>query len=154
MRLLDARDYRAGGDPMTQEHAAAAEAVLALERAALDRWAAGDPSGFLAISATDVTYFDPFLDRRLDGIGGLSRYYEALRGKIRIDRYETLNPRVEVLGDVAVLTFNYVSWNGPAASRWKRTESYRRTPSGWRIFQTHWSRTGAGSPSLGAPDER
>ena len=41
--------------------------IIALERAALDRWGAGDPSGYLEISAPDVTYFDPFLERRLDG---------------------------------------------------------------------------------------
>jgi hypothetical protein len=46
--------------------------IIALERAALDRWGAGDPSGYLEISAADVTYFDPFLERRVDGLEVLS----------------------------------------------------------------------------------
>ena len=52
--------------------------LLDLERAALDRWANGDPSGFLEICAPDVVYFDPSLDERLDGLHALSRLYERV----------------------------------------------------------------------------
>jgi len=120
---------------------AGADAVLDIERAALDRWGHGDPSGFLEICAPDVTYFDPFLDRRLDGLDALTRYYESLRGKVRVDRYELLNPRVVALGDAAVLSFNYESRIDGEALRWNCTEAYRRTPAGWRIVHTHWSMT-------------
>jgi hypothetical protein len=41
--------------------------ILAFERAALDRWGKGDPDGYLVISAPDVTYFDPYVEHRLDG---------------------------------------------------------------------------------------
>ena len=37
--------------------------ILGLEKAALDRWCKGDPTGFLEISAPDVVYFDPFLEK-------------------------------------------------------------------------------------------
>ena len=39
-----------------------ARTLIALERAALDRWAAGDPSGFLAISADDELLAYSFAD--------------------------------------------------------------------------------------------
>ncbi len=65
-----------------------AATIIALERAALDRWGNGDPSGYLELSAPEVVYFDPFLERRLDGLEALTRYYETLRGQIRIDRDE------------------------------------------------------------------
>jgi hypothetical protein len=113
--------------------------IIAMERKALDRWGKGDPSGFLEISAPDVVYFDPFPGRRLDGAESLTRYYESLRGKVHIDRYELINPKVQLAGDIAVLTFNYVSYAGEAESRWNCTEVYRRTADGWRIIQTHWS---------------
>lgn len=51
----------------TAEHA-----VFALERAALDRWGKGDPGGYLEITAPEVSYFDPFVERRVDGIAALS----------------------------------------------------------------------------------
>ena len=88
------------------------KAIIAMERAALDRWGKGDPSGFLEISAPDVVYFDPSLERRIDGREALARYYEALRGKVATSRYELINPRVQHVGDMAVLTFNYVSYGG------------------------------------------
>ena len=118
-----------------------ASRIIALERAALDRWGKGDPSGFLEISAPDVVYFDPFIERRIDGLDALARYYEALRGQVHIDRYEFIHPNVHVCGDVAVLTFNYVSFTGDTQDRWNCTEVYRRTNGAWRIIQTHWSYT-------------
>ncbi|MBI3808551.1 MAG: DUF4440 domain-containing protein [Nitrospirae bacterium] len=112
-----------------------------MERAALDRWGKGDPSGYLEISAPEVVYFDPLLERRLDGLEALTRYYEALRGQVRIDRDELINPNVQVCGEVAVLTFNYVSYTGETEMRWNCTEVYRRYDGRWRIIQTHWSIT-------------
>ncbi len=35
------------------------EEIIALERAALDRWITGDPQGYLDLYAPAVTYFDP-----------------------------------------------------------------------------------------------
>jgi hypothetical protein len=117
--------------------------IVALETAALERWLVGDPSGFLEIGDADVVYFDPFLERRLDGLAALTNYYEALRGKIRADRFEIVNPKTQVFADVAVLTFNFVSWSDAGeATRWNCTEVYARRAEGWKIVQTHWSFTG------------
>lgn len=119
-----------------------ADEIMAMERAALDRWGQGDPSGFLEICAPDVVYFDPSLERRIDGRQALAEYYEALRGKVSVSHYEWLNPLVQVAGDMAVLTVNHISYGGSEdAHPWNCTEVYRRTEEGWRIIQTHWSYT-------------
>lgn len=121
--------------------------IIKLERAALARWCKGDPSGFLEISEQDVTYFDPFLPRRLDGWDALSAYYEGLRGKVSASRFELLNPHVQEAGDAAVLTFNFVLWGGNENEfRWNCTEVYHRAGADWRIIQTHWSFTESGVP--------
>ncbi len=117
--------------------------IIAMERAALDRWGKGDPSGFLEICASDVVYFDPFTEHRLDGINALTALYESIRGQVHIDRYELLNPKVQLAGDAAVLTFNYVSYSNETKNRWNCTEVYRKTEGRWRIIQTHWSFTQA-----------
>ena len=123
-----------------------AAALIALEQAALARWLAGDPSGFLEISDEDVVYFDPFLARRLDGLAALTAYYESLRGKIRAPRFEIVDPKVQVLADAAVLTFNFVSWSDAGApTRWNCTEVYARRGEQWKIVQTHWSFAGGRS---------
>ncbi len=118
--------------------------ILALERAALDRWGQGDPSGFLEISAPEVVYFDPFQERRLNGLDELTALYESIRGQVSLDRYELLDPVVQVAGDAAVLTFNYVGYVGDQVHRWNCTEVYRRTGDAWQIIQTHWSLTKPG----------
>jgi predicted enzyme related to lactoylglutathione lyase/ketosteroid isomerase-like protein len=128
-----------GPNSETEDETAAT--VIAMERAALDRWGKGDPSGFLEICAPDVVYFDPWQERRLDGLEALSRLYEGIRGQVQITRYELLNPKVQLCGDAAVLTFNFVGEGEKRTDRWNCTEVYRRTPGGWRIIQTHWSLT-------------
>jgi hypothetical protein len=118
-----------------------AEEIIAMEKAALARWGNGDPSGFLEISAPDIVYFNPYLGRRLDGLDALTEDYEALRGTIFFDRFELLNPLVQFVEDMAVLTFNYVSYKGVKSDRWNCTEVYRRSQAAWKIIQSHWSYT-------------
>lgn len=117
------------------------EKIISLEKTALSRWGKGDPSGYLELSAEDVTYFDPFLEKRLDGLENLTRYYESIRGKIQIDKDEMTEPHVAVTGDMAVLTFNLVSYTGNTNMRWNCTEVYRKEAESWKIIQTHWSFT-------------
>ncbi len=84
------------------------------------------PSGFLVISATDVTYFDPYLDRRIDKLEELTRHYEPLRGKIR-ETYELIDPKVQTIGKAAVLTYHYVF----------QMELYRGLSKRWRSVENH-----------------
>lgn len=118
------------------------ETLLNLEHAALARWSAGDPSGFLEISAPEVTYFDPFLPKRIDGLAALRDYYEGLRGKIQASNSAILDPIVQWHAPVAVLTYNFTCMVPPDRTlRWNCTEVFRETEAGWRIIQTHWSQT-------------
>jgi len=121
-----------------------AATVIALERAALDRWGNGDPMGFVEIAAPTITYFDPMLERRVDGRAAFARYMDGIKGKVHLDRYELLNPTVELAGNLAVLSFNYVSHQGAASSRWNSTEVYHHDPEGWRLLHSHWSQTTPG----------
>lgn len=129
-----------GGTTLADEKDTAAE-IIKMEKAALDRWGKGDPSGFLEISDPDVVYFDPMLERRIDGLDLLTHYYEGITGLVFIDRYELLNPKVQFCGEAAVLTFNYVSYTDDQTNRWNCTEVYKKNGKVWRIIQTHWSRT-------------
>jgi ketosteroid isomerase-like protein len=118
------------------------QTIIELERQALERWGRGDPSGFLEISADDVVYFDPYQQRRLNGIDELRALYEMIRGRVQIAHFELIDPRVQATGDMAVLTFNYVAQGtNEVTSRWNCTEVFRRDGDSWRIIQTHWSFT-------------
>lgn len=114
--------------------------IIALEKEALEKWNQGDPSGYLELSADDVSYFDPAIEQRLDGLDGLRKYYEPVKGLINVSKYEMRNPKVTATNNMAVLTFNLLSYQGDQASRWNCTEVYRLEPNGqWKIVHTHWS---------------
>ena len=127
--------------PTTTDHAGVAATIMALECAALDRWGRGDPDGFLEITAPSVVYFDPFVPSRLDTKQALAALYDGIRGQVWIDSYEMIDPKVQVSGDMAVLTFNFVSRGSEGAMRWNTTEVYQRLEGQWRIVHTHWSLT-------------
>jgi ketosteroid isomerase-like protein len=133
----------AAANPATS--VATAHEVVVLEEGALRRWLNGDPGGFLELCAEDVVYFDPFQERRIDGLEALTVYYELLRGKIRAARFDLLNPLVQEVGDAATLTFNFVSFDAKEnPTRWNCTEVYRRQASAWKLIQSHWSFTNGG----------
>lgn len=122
------------------KHAVTAESIIALEKAALEKWNNGDPDGYLTLSAENVSYFDPFLETRLDGLSALKQYYAPIKGKIKISRYEMLNPKVVSTDKMAVLTFNLHSYPEDKISKWNCTEVYMLQPDNtWKIVQTHWS---------------
>ena len=122
-------------------HQSVPEIILARERQALDRWGQGDPGGFLEISAPDVTYFDPFQQKRIDGLPALKALYATIRGKIRIERAEILDPLVQLFGDAAVLTYRFFSHGSEGSMRWNCTEVYQCLGGEWMIVHSHWSLT-------------
>jgi ketosteroid isomerase-like protein len=134
------------------------EHIISLERSALDRWIQADPDGYLSLYATNATYFDPFREKRVDGLDELKARMAAMRGvtlPFKDPRYEMINPVVQVEGRIAVLTFNLVNYGKPSGSadetvlaRWNATEVYREIDGAWRIIHTHWSFT---QPQLAGP---
>ena len=119
--------------------------IIALERGALDRWGRGDPQGYLEIMAPEVTYFDPTLEKRIDGLEAMKDQLVPFTGKIKVDRYDMIDPKVQRHGDAALLTFNLVSFRRrpdgaeEAIARWNSTETYARIDGRWQIIHSHWS---------------
>ena len=116
--------------------------IIALEKAALDRWMNGDVYGYLELYAGDVTYFDPMLEKRLDGLKELTKLYEPWQGKAKASSYEMIAPEVQADKNTAVLTFNLISSVGDTIYKWNCTEVYRKEKGGeWKIVHSHWSCT-------------
>ena len=113
------------------------EHIIALEQAALTEWCHGNPSAYLELYAPEFTYFDPFTPRRWD-LDQVREMYEQIRGQLDVKSFEMVEPRVQVHGEVAVLSFNYTS--SSFSGMWNCTEVYRKFPDGsWRIVHNHWS---------------
>jgi ketosteroid isomerase-like protein len=132
----------------------AEEQIMEQERRALDRWGNGDPQGFLQMYAPDVTYFDPMQEKCVDGLEAMTALLIPITGKVKIDRYEMLNPRVQLYGDVAVMTYQIVNYKRQqdgserADLRWNSTAVFRRIEGNWRTVHSHWSLT---KPELKQP---
>lgn len=116
--------------------------IITMEVNALERWNNGDPSGFIEISDEGVVYFDPMTEKRIDGLENLTELYENIRGKIFVDKYKMINPKVQWLDRMAVLTYNLESCIEEKVVRWNCTEVYQlQEDNNWKIIQTHWSLT-------------
>jgi len=119
--------------------------IMALESAAMERWRRGDPYGFADLSAPDVTYFDTGTPKRLDGLEALKAEYAKRAGKIHYDVMDFIDPRIQVHGDAAVLTYRFLSTSlnpdGSIRSRtpWNCTEVFAKIDGSWKIVHTHWS---------------
>ena len=129
------------------------DAIVALERGAMDRWGKGDPGGYLDLYASDVTYFDPSQERRVDGLAALTKALEPIRGKVKIDRYEMIAPKVQRGGSMALLTYNLVTQGQgpdgkPVTARWNVTAVYAQVDGRWKLAHSHFSFM---KPELKAP---
>ncbi|MDR2949264.1 MAG: DUF4440 domain-containing protein [Prevotella sp.] len=114
--------------------------IIEMEIAALEKWNKGNPDGYLDIYSPDFTYFDPFQERRLDGFEKIKELYESLRGKGSVERYEMINPVVQLSQSTAVLTYNLISYSGDDVYKWNCTEVYQLiSDNQWKIVHNHWS---------------
>ncbi|OGU57054.1 MAG: hypothetical protein A2V66_05685 [Ignavibacteria bacterium RBG_13_36_8] len=119
--------------------------MISKEKAALDRWCSGDPWGYAEIYADEITYFSPGTERRFDGIDTMKASFEPIVGKVFVDSYELINPKVQVHGDTAILTFNQIAYvptteGTTRESHWSCTEVYAKINGDWMIIHSHWSR--------------
>lgn len=116
-----------------------AATIIAMERVMLERADRGDRTGGLEISTPDVVYQDPFNGKPIVGLQALTAYYASIPPGSAAPG-QMSNESVQVMGDVAVLSFRYVSHFG-MDRQWNCTEVYRKTKDGWRIANSHWSLT-------------
>ena len=75
---------------MNQENISAT--IIAIEKVALEKLNKGNPSGYLEIYADNITYFDPFLEKKFDGLKEIKTFYDSLQGAIYVEKYEMIDP--------------------------------------------------------------
>lgn len=114
--------------------------LLAMERQAMDGWMKGNPDPDLARTDSTVVYIHPAGDKRLEGLPALTELFETYRGRALFDSYDLVDPKVQVGGDVAVLTFILECRMGTTIYRYDSSEVYQRRKEGWRVIHAHWSK--------------
>ena len=97
-------------------------------------------AGYAHSAADDVTYFDDIAAAtRIDGIEEWTSYLASL--PIPPHGYEIIDPKVQVYGDVGILTLHYhgLGPEGEVLSRWTATVAYRHDGGAWHKVHAHWS---------------
>jgi hypothetical protein len=116
--------------------------LLAKERLANDQWSAGHPSGFAVNFANDITWFDDIVAQsRIEGRENMQNYFQSLEGKIPAHSYKLVDPKVQLYGETAILTYQYYSTmpNGEPGPPWKATSVYHLNNDEWQVVHAHWS---------------
>ncbi len=138
--LLASQVALAGEDPKV------AADVMALARAQWAAEAAGKSVAEQSASiADDYTEFNPDFPVRLDGKALTDRLYEAqLRSGDKSVVGDMQNAKVQVYGDVAILTYNYVGVTQKkdgttAASAAKSTRVYAKMGGQWKLVHANFA---------------
>lgn len=100
-----------------------------------------DSLGFLITYSWGVNeLLFPFIfHTRLNGLEEMQNYLASL--EIPPHSYELVDPKVQIYGDIAILTLRYqsTSLDGKPDPPWKATSVYRLIDSEWRVVHAHWS---------------
>ena len=100
-----------------------------------------DPSGYVAMYADDVTYFDPWGGGKLVGEAA-RKHLMGLAGSIPPLGYEIVEPSADVFGETAVLTLNLRlidPASGTQVAVWNTTQVHDLADEDWPLVHAHWS---------------
>ena len=118
------------------------EIIIAKEKAILNRWITGDTFGFIEAADEEITYFDPGLEKRCTGKKDFHDWIAAFNGTFSFPNYELHEPRVQMHGDVGILTFNFIGFmNDGSKEYFNTTEVYKLVDGDWKLISSHWSQT-------------
>ena len=137
--LLDGLVFGAG--LREKKEAAALKELLALESAALDGWyGESNPTLYAQQFADKATYFDPWVGGRVED-SPIKEYVMTFMGKVPKVNFEIPNPRVDLYGNMAILTFNLnaILAKDGTVTPWNVTLVYTRTKDGWEKVHANWN---------------
>ena len=127
---------------VSQAYAQVDKQIIARERASFEAWQKKDKAFFMDFLSDDATYFgprSPYLDT--DPKVNFLPKFEMYAEQFKILDFTMFNPRVQVFGDVAILTYNEgvtVSAGGREITyTGKVTSVYVKQGNTWRNVHGH-----------------
>lgn len=119
--------------------------IIDKEKDALNSWAEASIIGYTKHFDNEATYVDDIMaQNRIDGLTDLQAYANKLDGMnmIKKHRYDFVNPKVQVMNDVVILSFQYHPYdlqdNSPL-TKWKATSVYAFKDNDWKVVHANWS---------------
>lgn len=121
-----------------------ANQIIALEKSSVDAWKRKDKAFFAELFADDATYFgpdNPYLET--DPKVNFLPKFEQMAEMVKFTDVQMYNPRVQVYGDAAILTYNsnvMATFGGqPVNYTAKMTSVYVKQGNSWRLVHGHES---------------
>lgn len=139
----------AAPDPSQRTSDEITRAVIAREKDSLDAWQRKDKAFFADFMSDDSTYFgamNPYLET--DPKENFLPKFDRMTELYKIEDSQMYNPRVQVYGDTAILTYNsssVINFGGRILNMTgKMTSVYVKQGNTWRVVHAHES-TNAGA---------
>jgi ketosteroid isomerase-like protein len=132
----------AAGGRVAAEPQSIPDQIIAREKASFDAWQRKDKAFFENFLADDSTFFSPegpYLqtDPKTNFLPKFDKYVEM----VKMNDFQMYNPRVQVYGDTAILTYNSsvsMSMGGqPINYTAKVTSVYVKQGGAWRVVHAH-----------------
>lgn len=132
------------GTSIEANQQAIAASIIAREKGSFEAWQRKDKAYFADFLAEDATYFSfesPYLETepKVNFLPKFDQYADMMK----FNDYQMYNPRVQVYGDTAVLTYNSsvnASFAGqPINYTAKVTSVYVKQGNTWRVVHGHES---------------
>jgi len=126
------------------EHPTSDEAKTAIMekiKSACERWASGDPMGFLECVAQDIIWIDDLgAQIPINGKETLGKYLENFKGQIPPHKHELLDPVFQFYGEIVIVNYRYQGTSdGAPDDPWKTTSVYRYIDGDWLSVHENWS---------------
>ncbi|HEX8843872.1 MAG TPA: nuclear transport factor 2 family protein [Pyrinomonadaceae bacterium] len=134
--------YATKGTTAEPNPQAIAAQIIAREKASFEAWQKKDKAFFADFLADDATFFSfesPYLqtDPKINFLPKFDQYAEMFK----MNDFQMYNPRVQVYGDTAVLTYNSsvsASFGGQTINYTaKVTSVYVKQGNSWRVVHAH-----------------
>lgn len=121
-----------------------AQAIIAREKASVSAWQRKDKAFYADFLSEDATYFsahNPYLE--IDPKTTFLPKFEEFTEMFKYINFQMHNPRVQVYGDTAILTYNHavmVNMGGRTMNfTGKMTSVYIKQGNTWRVVHAHES---------------
>lgn len=123
----------------TQEEAKTA--ILTKINMANEKWASGDPLGFVDCASPEITWIDDLgALLPVKGKDALKAYLDGFTGKIPPHEHELSNFNFQFYEDIVIITYRYTgTFDGEPADPWKVTSVYKYQDGDWWSIHENWS---------------
>ena len=126
----------------SKEDIANAKLIWDLEKEARALWFNGHTSGYNHLwSRQSFSYFDGVVEKRIDNHEDIEKVLQAIEGKLFApEGYRLENPRVQIFGDTAILTFQIYAKTTLIDMKYNCIEVYHKERKGeWHVVHSTWS---------------